>query len=142
MTAIYLRIGRWDDSERSRNFATGEFEAGVSVYDLDPAGAPIDPGEGEWSADDLRDRLAGDDPKFLVTGDVVGEGGDGEPLLRNVRVIGHWQEGGAPDRAKGRDRQPRTVTGAPRRSYQEQGRHGPKTKRLQARSPHLTAETN
>jgi hypothetical protein len=39
----------------------------------------------------LHDRLASDDPKYLVTGDLVGIGGDGEPLLRNLRIVGTWE---------------------------------------------------
>lgn len=82
----YLRIGAWHPSEQSRNYATGDIEAGVSVYDLDGQGRPIAP-DGEWAEDDLRDRLASDEPKWLVEGDLVGEGHDGEPLLQNIRIV-------------------------------------------------------
>lgn len=86
----YLRVGAWRDSEQSWNFATGGFEQGVSVYALDPEGMPVVPPDGEWAESDLHDRLASDEPKYLVTGNVVGCGGDGEPLLRNLRIIGTW----------------------------------------------------
>jgi hypothetical protein len=87
----YLRVGTWRDSEESWNYATGDFEDGISVYALDPTtGQPIVPPDGEWADSDLADRLASDDPKFIVTGRETGTGGDGEPLLRDVRIVGTW----------------------------------------------------
>ncbi|MCS4088618.1 hypothetical protein [Rhizobium sp. BK176] len=44
---VYLRIGDWHPSEVSRNYATGDTEAGVSVYDLAPDGSIVVPSEGE-----------------------------------------------------------------------------------------------
>jgi hypothetical protein len=88
---IYLRIGTWNPvNPRSTNHAMGEIEAGLSVYDLDAAGKPVVPEEGEWAADDLADRLKGDGPKFLVQGRLVGEGHDGEPLLAEIKVVGEF----------------------------------------------------
>jgi 8-oxo-dGTP pyrophosphatase MutT (NUDIX family) len=86
---VYLRVGTWNPAtERSGNYAAGKMEKGVSVYALGPHGDPVVPPEGEWAADDLRDRMRGDEPKFLVQGKLVGRGNDGEPLLRKVRVVG------------------------------------------------------
>ncbi len=87
---VYLRIGDWHASERSRNYSIGDTEAGVSVYDLAPDGSIVVPSEGEWSAQDLADRLQLDQPRHLVQGDWVGCGGEGEPLLQNLVRIGVW----------------------------------------------------
>ncbi len=89
---VYLRIGDWNPaSPRSRNYALGEIEAGLSVYDLDFCGEPIVPPESEWAEVDMRDRLASDEPKYLVQGMLVGVGHDGEPLLGEPVVIGEWK---------------------------------------------------
>ena len=88
----YLRIGDWDPAHPySHNYARGDIEAGVSVYDLDPAGRPVIPAESEWAGLDLRGRLASDAPKYLVQGDLVGEGHDGEPLLGDLAIVGEWR---------------------------------------------------
>ena len=87
MKGLYLRIGEW--GKVSRNHAEGVVEAGVSVYDLQE-GRPViseDATDTEFAAMDLRDRLASDEPKYLVRGDVVGVGHDGEPLLANVAKV-------------------------------------------------------
>lgn len=89
---VYLRIGDWNpDNERSGNYAMGEIEVGLSVYDLDEHGQPIIPDEGEWAEDDFNDRMASDAPKYLVQGQHVGMGHDGEPLLNGVVVVGMWR---------------------------------------------------
>jgi hypothetical protein len=35
-------------------------------------------------------RLSSEQPRYLVQGDWVGCGGEGEPLLKNLRSIGLW----------------------------------------------------
>lgn len=40
---VYLRFGHWPDDERSHNNVTGFKEDGVSVYELDHHGHPMDP---------------------------------------------------------------------------------------------------
>lgn len=91
MTAIYLRIGDWDAADPvSYNHAAGEREAGLSTYDLDADGMPVAPEEAEWAERDMLRRLASDQPKHLVTGRLVGEGHDGEPLLADVVIVGAW----------------------------------------------------
>lgn len=88
---LYLRIGDWSlEDPRSYNHAMGEREAGLSAYDLDHDLRPIVPQEGEWAEEDMLDRLASDLPRHLVTGRLVGEGHDGEPLLDQVRIVGSW----------------------------------------------------
>lgn len=90
---VFLRFGTWHASESSRNYATGAIEAGVSVYEATAKGEIFTISttnlthQGE---DDLRYRLRKrpeDEPIFLVTGDEVGTGGDGEPLLRRVKIV-------------------------------------------------------
>jgi hypothetical protein len=43
---VYLRFGHWPENERSYNNVTGHPEEGVSVYDLDEHGEPVDPDAG------------------------------------------------------------------------------------------------
>lgn len=86
---VYLRIGDWHPSEVSRNYSTGDTEAGVSVYELARDGSIVVP-EGEWSAVDLSERLKLDLPRHLVQGEWVGCGGEGEPLLQRLVQVGHW----------------------------------------------------
>lgn len=43
---VYLRFGHWPKDERSQNNVTGHREEGVSVYDLDKHGEPMDPDPG------------------------------------------------------------------------------------------------
>jgi hypothetical protein len=87
---IYLRIGDWHSAETSRNYSTGDTEAGISVYDIAPSGGIILPPENEWSRKDLLTRLRSGAPRHLVQGAWVGSGGDGEPLLRGIVRIGSW----------------------------------------------------
>lgn len=98
---VYVRFGDWHPSERSRNYRTGDIEAGVSVVDT-----RWDRKNRQWDlqvddSDGLADTLGGHfnercrkleedrrvDPIWLVTGELVGVGGDGEPLLRSVRKV-------------------------------------------------------
>lgn len=87
---LFLRIGDWHDSETSRNYATGEAELGVSVYELGPEGGIVVPPESEWARQDLMDRLRLGEVRHLVRGRVAGWGGDGEPLLRDLEMVGAW----------------------------------------------------
>ena len=88
---VYLRIGTWNPADpRSHNYAVGDIEAGLSVYDLDDAGQPIVPDEAEWAEVDLRERLRSNEPKFLVQGEVCGQGHDGEALLSDPVVVDMW----------------------------------------------------
>lgn len=88
---VYLRIGTWNPkSPNSYNYAMGDRESGLSAYDLKD-NQPVVPEESEWAETDMRERLSSTDPKFLVQGDYVGEGHDGEPLLGNPVVVGLWK---------------------------------------------------
>lgn len=96
----YVRFGRWHNDERSQNWlATKEqgrpvFEKGVSAYH-----AEWNPDEQRWAIADginedtitgtLASLLYNPEKKlFLVQGTELKEdGADGEPLLRNVKLI-------------------------------------------------------
>jgi hypothetical protein len=80
---VYIRFGRW--SRRSINAATGEPEAGVSVYQ-----AWVENRVVYLHPDILCPKLRGQGRMvFPVTGKVVGIGSDGEPVLRDVKVVAH-----------------------------------------------------
>jgi hypothetical protein len=92
----YIRFGKWPENERSRNGINGELEEGVSVYHVN-----FDLDEGRWAIESSVDEatitgtmssLFYDKPYrpiYLVQGDEheYAMGSDGEPLLRNVRLI-------------------------------------------------------
>jgi hypothetical protein len=87
--SYYVRFGDPPASGRSLNYATGSIEAGVSVYSaLGRHGKLVIevPQDGGWAEEDLRSRLRSDDSIYIVKGDHIGTGGDGEPLLKDVRV--------------------------------------------------------
>lgn len=86
---VYLRFGLW--SARSRNYATGMLEEGVSVYpakliagvvclDVDLSMLEI--------MDECKRYLAGR-LVFPVTGEEVAKGSDGEPVLRKVKPLAY-----------------------------------------------------
>lgn len=82
---VYIRFGRW--SGRSYNHHTGQKEAGISVYNAQFTDDGLvellyDVDISARHVDVIRGRFA-----FVVTGDYVGTGSDGEPLLRNVRNL-------------------------------------------------------
>ena len=102
MRICFVRFGRKDGafppSGRSKNCLTGDLEIGVSVYEalerdgkyqillprLDgtsPAtlGMCFNAAQGLWGMEN--------NPIFEVVGDVVGIGSDGEPLLKNCKVV-------------------------------------------------------
>ena len=82
----YVRYGRLPAGGRSRNYADGTLEAGVSVF----RGQRLPSGEARAlpnSAQEvgtylhLRDRQL-----YIVTGQEIGTGSDGEPVLANARI--------------------------------------------------------
>lgn len=87
---LYIRFGRLPKGGRSRNHATGQMEAGVSVYggDYDPiADAYRYSEDGTCGGAIIAYTLRGVRP-YLVTGDLVGRGSDGEPVIANARILG------------------------------------------------------
>lgn len=89
----YIRFGRWHENERSKNYLTGDLENGVSVYitewDHDTQRWAIESSVDEGTITGTMSSLILDPKKriFLVTGDQIGEGSDGEPVLKNVKLV-------------------------------------------------------
>lgn len=79
----YIRFCKVPHDERSYNFMRNRKEIGVSVFKADANNMPIL--ENVEQAKSLWARL--NRRHYLVTGEVVGIGQDGEPLLQNVKVI-------------------------------------------------------
>ena len=94
---MFIRYGKVPEDERSTIWFRGSEskgkEDGVSVYEahetLDGTYAPVIPyPPNEDALDDYYHYLryyTGE--VYLVDGDVVGKGSDGEPLIRNVKII-------------------------------------------------------
>ena len=80
---FYVRFCKVPQDERSYNFMRNRKEEGVSVFKADTNNMPVL--ENAEQAKSLWARL--DRRHYLVMGDVVGYGQDGEPLLQNVRVV-------------------------------------------------------
>lgn len=86
---LYIRWGKLPKAGRSRNHATGQREAGISVYwaDYNPGADTIDYDDASTLAGAALTHMFNGTPCYLVTGDEVGIGSDGEPLIRNARII-------------------------------------------------------
>lgn len=80
---MYIRFCKVPQDEKSWNFMRNRKEIGVSVFKADENNMPIL--ENAEQAKSLWARLHR--RHYLVTGEVVGYGQDGEPLLQNVRVV-------------------------------------------------------
>lgn len=90
-TDVYIRFGDVPEAERSTNHIDGSEEAGVSVY---AAEATVSNPEADVNAmyvpvgTKLQQILfLARRDTYLVTGDEVGTGTDGEPLLHDVEVV-------------------------------------------------------
>lgn len=79
---LFLRLGIISKDEKSYNFITKKYEEGVSVFGL-KGNTPIL--ENLQQIDSFSGRYTL--PSFIVSGDVVGTGFDGEPILKNVKYI-------------------------------------------------------
>lgn len=99
---VYVRIGTWHPSETSRNYATGNIEAGVSVFDAvktngkyrilldhkhDPDGRLADTLSGLVAEIKRKASYAlSGDPIYLVRGTHVGIGYDGDTLFKDLVI--------------------------------------------------------
>lgn len=102
-STVYIRIGTWRPQEYSLNYAQGKTEAGVSVFEAvpedgkyrilldeahDPDGRQKDTLSGLLHQIQQNKSYGQDyDPIYIVTGDHVGTGYDGEPLLKSLRIV-------------------------------------------------------
>ena len=91
MKKIYIRFGLISRNEESAIYHGREFlglEKGVSVFEAIKEGDKI-----QILVPSLKDSALGslaiclDRKARIVTGDLVGTGSDGEPLLKNVTII-------------------------------------------------------
>lgn len=78
----YLRLGELPENEKSWNFFKEEYENGVSVFNLVDNKPVL---ENMQLIDSFSGRF--DKDAFIVTGEEIGVGEDGEPLLVNVKII-------------------------------------------------------
>lgn len=80
---FYVRFCKVPQDEKSFNFMRNRKEEGVSVFKADDNGMPIlenaEQAKSLWARRNRR--------HYLVNGEVVGVGQDGEPLLKNVKVV-------------------------------------------------------
>lgn len=84
---LYIRFGMLPKDGKSRNWASGEKENGISAYN-----ARYHPIDGTYSRygslpGAAISHLMRGSTIWLLTGDEVGTGSDGEPLLGNVKKI-------------------------------------------------------
>lgn len=89
---LYLRQHGWCHCERSFNTSKGDFEGGVSVYQCNHnedgkwtgTGTAFSKRERSYKGQQRKDLGGQDAIWYLVSGEKVGTGGDGEPLVKNV----------------------------------------------------------
>ena len=99
-TEAYIRYGSLPRDRRSYNSREGAYEAGVSVYRARVYPAEYTNGAGKtflldhYALDldgvDFASALfitRGERAAYLVEGDEIGTGADGEPILENVRIV-------------------------------------------------------
>lgn len=84
---VYIRFNDLPKAGKSRNWATGNDEAGISAYevsyDLEHGCYDI---FGSLPGAEISYRISGA-PIYFIRGDRIGTGSDGEPLLTNVSVV-------------------------------------------------------
>lgn len=85
---IYIRFGDLPKSGKSKNFATGEDENGISVYearyDIMLASYEI---TGSALIGAAVDKMLRGEKIYLVTGEEVGTGSDGEPVIQKTKIL-------------------------------------------------------
>lgn len=99
---VYIRFGDVPEDGRSYNNTDDCYEDGVSVYDAEIESVPSASDAGAMfvpiGPKTLQIILLAHRPTYLVTGNKVGTGVDGEPLLRDVEIVSELERG---DEAKG-----------------------------------------
>jgi hypothetical protein len=85
---VYLRFNNIPKNGKSKNWATGKHEAGLSVYELkyNPLkGAYCVTGEALEGA--LIQYIIEQAPIYFVAGDEITKGSDREPILASVKIL-------------------------------------------------------
>jgi hypothetical protein len=92
----YLRFKDLPNGGRSRNYATGEYERGTSVYGLrwDVLGRGWEVVGCDNPFQLILNSMRGDVPAYIVTGERAGAGSDGEPLIVGVTIVGKAERKG------------------------------------------------
>jgi hypothetical protein len=94
---IYVRFGDIPDDERSWNATDDCYEDGVSVYAAQIESVPAESDANGMfvpvGSKTLQILMLAQRDTYLVTGDRVGTGVDGEPLLRDVEIVGEVERG-------------------------------------------------
>lgn len=88
MNVVYIRFGDLPTHQKSKNYLTEEFENGVSVYEAlerDGSLSILLPSLTASTCVSLSGVLSR--PMYIVEGDVCGTGSDGEPLLKNCKIV-------------------------------------------------------
>lgn len=86
---VFIRFGKFSRLLPSINFSNGKDERGLSVYParlVDGVAELVDDDQLELTPADCASVLSGR-CVFVVTGKVVGRGSDGEPLLKQVKLV-------------------------------------------------------
>lgn len=94
---VYVRFGDIPEDERSYNSTDDCYEDGVSVYAAEISSVPAaSDAAGMFvpvGSKTLQIMLLAQRDTYLVTGDEVGTGVDGEPLLRDVETVAELERG-------------------------------------------------
>jgi hypothetical protein len=85
---VYVRFNNLPKNGKSKNYATGCLERGISVY---AARYDLVSGEYQLCGSGLAGALIAytikGAPVYFVSGMETGKGSDGEPLLKNVKIL-------------------------------------------------------
>ena len=90
---LNIVTGKLPEGGRSKNWAQGTFEKGVSVFrgEVSPKGKFRALPDGNVQA--LEESFIRDRKLYIVEGHKVGIGSDGEPVLRNAQIVGAKETG-------------------------------------------------
>lgn len=94
---VYVRFGDIPEDERSYNHTDECYEDGVSVYSAEIESVPPESDAAGMfvpvGSKTLQILMLAQRDTYLVTGDRVGTGVDGEPVLRDVEIVADLERG-------------------------------------------------
>jgi len=94
---VYIRFGDIPENERSYNHTDDCYEDGVSVYDAEIESVPsASDAAGMFvpvGSKTLQILMLAHRDTYLVTGDRIGTGVDGEPVLQDVEIVCDLERG-------------------------------------------------